>query len=52
MKTLSLFALLLTVIAFPLLIKQKKRWKGILLPIQRDQNVRYDVESMLNGDSI
>ncbi len=52
MKALSILAILLTVIAVPALVIQKKRWNPILLPIQRDENIRYDVDAMLIGGSL
>lgn len=51
MKTLSIVAILLTVIAVPAVIIHKKRWKPILLPIQRDENIRHDVDTMMTGES-
>lgn len=46
MNTLSIVAILLTVIAVPALVIQKKRWKPILLPIQRDENIRHDIDTL------
>lgn len=49
MKALSIFLFLLSVIAVPVIVIQKKRWKPVLLPIERDENVRYDVDTMFVG---
>ncbi len=46
MKALSIFTILLSVIAVPVIVILKKRWRPILLPIERDENVRYDVDTM------
>ena len=51
MKLLSIFTILLTVIAVPALVIQKKRWKPLLLPIQRDENIRHDVYTMMVEES-
>ncbi|MEE9186850.1 MAG: hypothetical protein V3U10_02330 [Bacteroidota bacterium] len=49
MKALSIFTFLLSVIAVPFMVIQKKPWQPVLLPIKRDENVRYDVDTMFIG---
>ncbi|MEE9289176.1 MAG: hypothetical protein V3U69_06280 [Bacteroidota bacterium] len=49
MKALTIITFLLSVIAVPVIAILKKRWHPVLLPIERDKNVRYDVDTMFIG---